>query len=95
LARQVVRFDPQVLHGVSSPADQRRELPIHNRIADLEMAVDSAARRGLESQEVATTGCWLVSGTNGENRIHAVGESQAAAWQLATQQAAAVGMLGA
>jgi hypothetical protein len=62
-ARQFMRFDPQVLHGVLSLADQRKELPMHNRNADPEMAVDSAARRGLESREVATTGRWLVTGT--------------------------------
>jgi hypothetical protein len=36
---------------------------------------------------------WLVTGTNGENRIHAEGRSQAEAWYRATLQAEAVGML--
>jgi hypothetical protein len=45
--------------------------------------------------DVAGSGRWLVSGTNGENRIHAVGESQAAAWEVAMRQAAAMGMIGA
>jgi hypothetical protein len=34
---------------------------------------------------------WLVSGTNGENRVHALAASQAEAWWIACQQAAAVG----
>ena len=37
---------------------------------------------------------WLVTGTNGENRIEARGASQAEAWQRALQQAEAVGMAG-
>jgi hypothetical protein len=36
---------------------------------------------------------WLVSGTNGENRIEAHGRSQSEAWYRATLQAAGVGML--
>jgi hypothetical protein len=36
---------------------------------------------------------WLVSGTNGENRIEAHGRSQAEAWYRAMLQAEAVGML--
>jgi hypothetical protein len=72
---------------------------MHNRLAEPETSVDAAARRlhaaGWNVGDVASGGCWLVSGTNGENRILAVAGSQAAAWQLATEQAAAVGMLGA
>jgi hypothetical protein len=72
---------------------------MRNRIADRETPVDAAARRlhaaGWNVGEVATGGRWLVSRTNGENQIHAVSDSQAAASQLATEQAAAVGMLGA
>jgi hypothetical protein len=37
---------------------------------------------------------WMVSGTNGENRIEARGASQAEAWWRAVEQAAAVGMAG-
>jgi hypothetical protein len=71
-----------------------------NRIPqrDEELPIEAATRRlhsaGWSVGEVAAGSHWLVSGTNGENRIHAVGESQAAAWQLAVEQAAAVGMLG-
>jgi hypothetical protein len=36
---------------------------------------------------------WLVTGTNGENRIEARGRSQAEAWYRATLQAEVVGML--
>jgi len=36
---------------------------------------------------------WIVSGSNGENRVEARGQSQAEAWYRAAQQAAAVGML--
>jgi hypothetical protein len=36
---------------------------------------------------------WVVSGTNGENRIEVRGGSQAEAWWRACQQAEAVGML--
>jgi hypothetical protein len=57
---------------------------MHNRLAELEPPVDVASRR-LHSAG------W----TDGENLIHAVANSQAAVWQLATLQAAAVGMLGA
>jgi hypothetical protein len=57
-----------------------------------------AARRlraaGWSLGDVAGSSRWLLTGINGENLIYAVGESQAAAWQLAVVQAAAVGMLG-
>jgi hypothetical protein len=36
---------------------------------------------------------WLVSGTNGQHSVHAMAASQAEARWIATQQAAAVGML--
>jgi hypothetical protein len=36
---------------------------------------------------------WIISGTNGENRIEGRGRTQAEAWHRATQQAGAVGML--
>jgi hypothetical protein len=37
---------------------------------------------------------WVVSGTNGENRIVAEGTTEAEAWWRACEQARAVGMLG-
>ena len=37
---------------------------------------------------------WVVSGTNGENRIEARGLTQAEAWWQAVKQAEAVGMAG-
>jgi hypothetical protein len=36
---------------------------------------------------------WIVSGSNGENRVEARGQSQVEAWYRAAQQAEAVGML--
>ena len=36
---------------------------------------------------------WIVSGTNGENRIVAEGKAELQAWHKATEQARAVGML--
>ena len=70
-----------------------------NRLAEPETLSDAAARRlhaaGWTIGEVATQCRWLVTGSNGENVIHAVSVSQAAAWQLALEQAACVGMLGA
>ena len=37
---------------------------------------------------------WLVSGSNGENRIRALADTQAEAWQRAAEQARALAMLG-
>jgi hypothetical protein len=37
---------------------------------------------------------WLVTGANGENRISAIGATQAEAWRQAVAQARALGMLG-
>jgi hypothetical protein len=39
-------------------------------------------------------GTWVVTGGNGENRIDARARSQAEAWWVACEQAAAAGMLG-
>ena len=39
-------------------------------------------------------GTWVVTGGNGENRIAVRAGSQAEAWHRASEQAAAVGMLG-
>jgi hypothetical protein len=36
---------------------------------------------------------WLVTGSNGENRIRAEGATRAEAWHRAVEQAVAVGML--
>jgi hypothetical protein len=38
-------------------------------------------------------GLWLVSGSNGENRIQARGQPQSEAWWKACEQALAAGML--
>jgi hypothetical protein len=50
---------------------------------------------GWSIGDIATAHRWIVSGTNGENKIYAEGESQAEAWYRATLQAEAVGMLAA
>ncbi len=50
-------------------------------------------RAGRSIGETGSAGAWIVSGTNGENMIHAEGRSQAEAWYRATLQAEALGML--
>jgi hypothetical protein len=52
-------------------------------------------RAGWSIGEIGSASSWLVSGTNGENVIHAEGQSQAEAWYRAMLQAEAVGMLAA
>jgi len=97
---------PPVRAGLREPARGPRSGPpfhlnrsVHNRLAEPETPIDAAARRlsaaGWNIGDGASRGPWIVSGTNGENHVHAVADSQAAAWQLALEQAAAVGMLGA
>ena len=39
-------------------------------------------------------GTWVVTGSNGENRVEGRARSQAEGWWIACEQAAAVGMLG-
>jgi hypothetical protein len=48
---------------------------------------------GWNVGDVGTASGWLVTGTNGENRIQVAGRTQAEAWHRAAEQAAAVGML--
>jgi hypothetical protein len=48
---------------------------------------------GWSIGETGAASVWLVSGTNGENVIHAEGQTQAEAWYRATLQAEAVAML--
>jgi hypothetical protein len=44
---------------------------------------------------VATAqGTWIVSGANGENVIHAEGDTETQAWQRAFEQADSLGMMG-
>ena len=61
--------------------------------ADIEACHERLHLAGWSIGEVGTTRGWLVTGTNGENVIRAVGRTQAEAWSLACEQAAAVGML--
>jgi hypothetical protein len=56
-------------------------------------ALDRLHRAGWSIGETVASGTWIVSGANGENRIHATGATQAEAWRNACDQAAAVGML--
>src|SRR5436190_23983393 len=52
---------------------------------------DRLHRAGWSVGEVATASGWLVTGTNGENAIHARGATQAEAWWEACEQARVVG----
>ena len=61
--------------------------------ADIEACHERLNRAGWPIGEVGTTAGWLVTGTNGENVVNAAAPTQAAAWRLACEQAAAVGML--
>jgi hypothetical protein len=54
---------------------------------------DRLRRAGWTVGETASATLWIVTGTNGENRIRAEGQTQAEAWRLACQQAHALGML--
>jgi hypothetical protein len=55
---------------------------------------DRLHRAGWNVGDVGTAGgCWWVSGTNGENRIDALGHLPDEVWYRACEQAAAVGML--
>jgi hypothetical protein len=51
-------------------------------------AIGDAAFVGRPAEKV-----WVVTGSNGENKIHASGLSALEAWQGALEQARAVGML--
>jgi hypothetical protein len=48
---------------------------------------------GWSIGEIGGSEVWIVSGSNGENRIYAEGRSQSEAWYRATLQAEAAGML--
>ena len=56
-------------------------------------SLDRLRRAGWSIGEAATAAGWLVTGSNGENVIHAEGRTQAEAWWRACEQARAVGML--
>ena len=64
-----------------------------NALPSVDESFDRLRRAGWSVGEVATAGEWIVTGTNGENVIDALGETQAEAWWLACEQARAVGML--
>jgi hypothetical protein len=56
-------------------------------------SLDQLLRSGWSVGEVCAWRTWLVSGTNGENRIEAEGRTQSEAWYRACQQAESLGML--
>ena len=56
-------------------------------------SLDRLRRAGWSVGDVGTAEVWLVTGTNGENVVHALGRTQAEAWWRACEQARAVGML--
>ena len=67
-----------------------------NRVNDdctVEDRLGQLTRAGWSIGEVRHGNRWLVTGSNGENLIHASGTTAEEAWQVASQQAAAVGML--
>ena len=61
--------------------------------AEIEACHERLHRAGWSIGEVGTSAGWHVTGTNGENVIRANAPTQAAAWRLGCEQAAAVGML--
>jgi hypothetical protein len=68
-----------------------------NRLPFDPIRIDSAFRRlkaaGWTVGDVAIGSTWFVTGSNGKNLIHASADSQAEAWRIAAEQAAAVRML--
>jgi hypothetical protein len=56
-------------------------------------ALDCLHRAGWSVGDVVAGGTWIVSGANGENRIHATGATPTEAWRRACEQAADAGML--
>jgi hypothetical protein len=58
-------------------------------------SLDRLHRAGWSVGDYGTATRWVVTGTNGENAIHAEGGGRAEAWWRACEQAAAVGMLAA
>ncbi len=64
-----------------------------NHYPSVDECRDRLHRAGWSIGETGSATAWIVTGTNGENAIHAEGGSQAEAWYRATLQAEAVGML--
>jgi hypothetical protein len=56
-------------------------------------ALDRLHGAGWSVGETVAGRTWLVCGSNGGNLLDARGRTQAAAWRVACEQAAAVGML--
>ena len=64
-----------------------------SRYPPVDESRDRLHRAGWSVGEAAFGPAWVVSGTNGENRLHATGATQAEAWWRACGRARAVGML--
>jgi hypothetical protein len=58
----------------------------------VEESSDRLHRAGWSVGDYAAA-AWVVTGSNGENLLHAEGRTQAEAWWVACQQARALGML--
>jgi hypothetical protein len=56
-------------------------------------SLDRLRRAGWSVGDTVNASGWLVTGTNGENRIHAEGRTRAEAWWNACVQAREVGLL--
>jgi hypothetical protein len=69
------------------------EHPHRNTYASVDESRARLHRAGWSVGEVATASAWVVTGTNGENCLHARGDTQAEAWWRACEQARAVGLL--
>jgi hypothetical protein len=67
----------------------------HVRAGDVEACHERLHRAGWSIGEVGTKSGWLVTGSNGEHVIRALASTQAGAWRLACEQAAALGLTSA
>jgi hypothetical protein len=81
--------------GVAADADRRWGKRGVGAFPGVDESRDRLHAAGWSVGEIATTTLWVVTGSNGENLLHAEGFSQAEAWHRACEQAAAVGMLAA
>ena len=71
-----------------------RSAPVTEDQPTVDDCHDRLRRAGWSVGDCATAGgTWLVTGSNGENLIRAVGHTQAEAWRGAAEQARSLGML--
>jgi hypothetical protein len=59
----------------------------------VEESRDCLRRAGWSVGEIASATRWMVTGTNGDNLLHAESSTQGEAWNRACEQARALGML--